>query len=231
MSTEMEDISASASTKDSRTPKGQGRSVSSAGIWLFIIAIAALLGFYIYLYKTESDLFLFGHIWDKQFLNVFYLALIFIGYLIMWIGQPKSGKRKVCMILCLVMIAFYIWGIPYSIYRDVKNTVDMERIVLSDGNEVLFTETISHVRIIEETFEHTYINVYQMNGIIVKKIGEINESYFSNKCLLQDKYSYEYDEADRKLTVLCEYGTYGNSVVTLKEEYDTGIWSEEFVLE
>ena len=79
--------------------------------------------------------------------------------------------------------------------------------------------------------ELTYMDVYQISGIAAKKLGKIDESYFSNKCLSQDKYTYEYDEASKKLTIICEYGTYGDSFVSLKEEYDTGFWEEEFILE
>lgn len=38
-------------------------------------------------------------------------------------------------------------------------------------------------------------------------------------------------EQSKKLTIVCEYGTYGDGTVRLKEEYNTGFWSEEFTLE
>ncbi|MDE6709809.1 MAG: hypothetical protein K2J76_04910, partial [Oscillospiraceae bacterium] len=79
--------------------------------------------------------------------------------------------------------------------------------------------------------ELTYMDVYQINGFAAKKAGEIDESYFSNKCLLQDKYTYEYDEANKKLTIICEYGTFDSGFLKLKEEYDTGFLEREFTLE
>ena len=217
--------------KESAVSQEKDRSVLTVGFWVYVIVIIALLGLGWYLNHMESDLFLFGYIWDRQYLREFTIPVLYIGFLFMWKGRPKSRKRKIYMILALVVIILYVGSIPYFVYRDMKNTVEVEQIVLPDGKEVLFTETLSHVRIIEKTFENTYFNIYQKNGIIIRKVGEIDESYFSNKCLSQDTYSYEYDEADRKLTVVCEYGTYGDSVVSLKEEYDTGILSWEFVLE
>ena len=95
----------------------------------------------------------------------------------------------------------------------------MERITLSDGNEIIFKEYI-------EQKEYTYIEVYQVNGIIAKKIGFIDEIFFYNQCLLQDKYSYEYDEAGKKLTVICEHGS-----ASLEELYGTDFWEREFILE
>lgn len=219
------------SEKESTASQEKERSVLTVGFWVYVIVIIAFLGLGWYLNHIESDLFLFGYIWDRQYLRDFTIVVLYIVFLYMWMGKPKSRKRNICMILALVMIILGVGGISYGVYRDVKNTVEVEQIVLPDGREVLFTETLGHVRILEKTFELTYFNIYQKNGIIVRKIGEIDESYFSNKCLSQDTYSYEYDEADRKLTVVCEYGTYEDSVVSLKEEYDTGTLRWEFVLE
>ncbi len=231
MSTENKDGLQDVSEKESDASQEKDRSALPVGFWVYVIVIIALLGLGWYLKHMESDLFLFGYIWDRQYLSEFTIAVLYIGFFVMWKGQPKSRKRNICMILALVMIVLGVGSISYEVYRDVKNTVEVEQIVLPDGKEILFTETLSHVRILEKTFENTYFNVYLKNGIIVRKVGEIDESYFSNKCLSQDTYSYEYDKADRKLTVVCEYGTYGDSVVSLKEEYDTGTLSWEFILE
>ena len=121
--------------------------------------------------------------------------------------------------------------IVWYAYDNINEKADRERLVLSDGNEILLKERIAHITIGETRFEHTYMDVYHINGFAAKKLGEIDETYFSNKCLSQDKYTYEYDEASKKLTIICEYGTYGNEVVRLKEEYDTGFWEKEFTLE
>lgn len=232
MSTENEEGLLPVSAKGSAASSEKDGSILTVGFWVYVIVIIAFLGLGWYLKHMEADLFLFGYIWNRQFLSWFTIVILYIGFLYMWKGQPNSRRRKICMILALVMIVLGVGAISYDVfYRNVKNTAAAEQIVLPDGKEVLFMETLDHVRIIEKTFENTYFNVYQKNGIIVRKVGEIDESYFSNKCLSQDTYSYEYDEADRKLTVVCEYGTYGDSVVSLKEEYDTGTLKYEFVLE
>ena len=62
-------------------------------------------------------------------------------------------------------------------------------------------------------------------------LQQIDETDFSNNCLEQGKYEYEYDEKSKLLTVICEYGEYGDDTVFLKEEYDTGFMSYEFELE
>lgn len=192
---------------------------------------AVILGLFIYLKIAGGELFLFGYVWYVNFILVFFQMVMFISFFISWIGQPKSKKRIICMTLCAVMFVLQTGVIVWYVYDDTKNITDTEQITLSDGNEILLKERISHYKIGETRFEDTYMDVYQINGITAKKLGKIDETYFSNKCLLQDKYAYEYDEVGKKLTVICEYGTYGDSVVRLKEEYDTGFWSEEFTLE
>ena len=164
--------------------------------------------------------------WGVNYILIFFQMVMFIYFFISWIDQPKSKKRTKCMIACAVMFALEASVIVWAVYEDVKNIVDTEQITLSDGNEILLKERITHDKIGETRFEITYISVYQINGIAAKKLGGINETYFSNKCLLQDKYSYEYDEAGKKLTVICEHGS-----ASIEEEYGTGFWEKEFTLE
>lgn len=190
-----------------------------------------LLGFFIYLKIAGGELFLFGYVWHYTDMGNFLNALLCVWIFIPWIGQPKNAKRRNAMILCAVLFVLEIVLISLAVYEDIKGTADKERITLSDGSEILLHERVTHSTFDERKYEYTYMDVYQINGITAKMLGGINETYFSNRCLLQDKYAYEYDEADKKLTVVCEYGTYGDSVVHLKEEYDTGFWKEEFLLE
>lgn len=196
-----------------------------------IVIAVIIFGFVGYLAITDRELFLFGYMWKVNYIAIFLQAVLIILYFISWIGQPKSKKRTKAMISFAVLFALEVGLIAWYAYDNINKKVDRERLVLSDGNEILLSERISHSTIGETKFESTYMDVYQINGIAAKKLGEIDESYFSNKCLLQDKYTYEYDEASKKLTIICEYGTYGNEVVRLKEEYDTGFREKEFTLE
>lgn len=193
--------------------------------------VAVILGFFIYLKIAGGELFLFGYVWHYTDIGNFLNALLCVWIFIPWIGQPKSAKRRNILILCAVLFVLEIGLISWAVYEDIKYTADMEQITLSDGNKIFLKERTTYSKFDERKYEYTYLDVYQINGITSKKLGRIDETYFSNKCLSQDKYAYEYDEAGKKLTVICEYGTYGDSVVRLKEEYDTGFWSEEFILE
>lgn len=191
-----------------------------------IVILAAILGFLIYLKAVDRELFLFGYVWYPNYIGFFLEVL-----LLAWIGAPKSKKRRNVIIVCAVMLVLEAGLIVWAVYDNIKNTADTEQITLSDRNKILLNESTTYGKIGEKKFEYTYMDVYQINGIAAKKLGRIDETYFSNKCLSQDKYSYEYDEQSKMLTVVCEYETYGDGTVRLKEEYDTGFWSGEFTLE
>ena len=199
-------------------------------IFVFVI-LAIILGFLIYLEAVDRELFLFGYVWYPNYIGFFSEVLMFAWLLWAWIGAPKSKKRRNVIIVCAVILVLEAGLIVWSAYDNINEKTDRERIVLSDGKEIMLSERIDYLKLSESKFELTYMDVYQINGIAAKKLGTIDETYFSNKCLSQDKYTYEYDEAGKKLTVICEYGTYGDSVVRLKEEYDTGFLSKEFTLE
>ncbi|MDE5741734.1 MAG: hypothetical protein K2H90_04725 [Oscillospiraceae bacterium] len=204
--------------------------IGISDIFVFVI-LAIILGFLIYLKAVDRELFLFGYVWYPNYIGFFSEVLMFAWLLLAWIGAPKSKKRRNVIIVCAVMLVLEAGLIVWSVYDHTKNTADTERITLSDGSEIILHERVTYSKFGEKKFEYTYMDVYQINGITSKKLGRIDETYFSNKCLSQDKYTYEYDEAGKKLTVICEYGTYGDSVVRLKEEYDTGFLSKEFTLE
>ena len=193
---------------------------------IFFVISGTILGLFIYLIFVGGALFLFGYMWYVNCILIFFQMVMFIYFFISWIGQPKSKKRTKCIIACAVMFALEAGVIVWAVYEDVKNIVDTEQITLSDGNEILLEERITHDKIDETRFEITYISVYQIKGIAAKELGGINETYFSNKCLLQDKYTYEYDETSKKLTVICEHGS-----ASLEEQNGTGFWEREFILE
>lgn len=196
---------------------------------IVLVISVIILGFFIYLVRTDSELYLFGYMWKVNYIVIFLQAVTFASYFISWTGQPKSKKRTKAMISFAVIFVLEAGLLVWSAYDNINEKADKERIVLSDGKEVMLSERIDYIA--GTKIELTYMDVYQINGFAAKKLGEIDETYFSNKCLSQDKYSYEYDEAGKKLTIICEYGTYGDGTVRLKEEYDTGFWEKEFILE
>lgn len=215
----MENFEAVETTSGETETENKKNTNSKAGdvldvIWLCIFLI--IFGFWIYLDKTGSEPFLFGRVWNIRILFTFLLLANAINKF--FLLKKRSADRKT-IITYGVLITLIACSFLYDVYSDIKNTTDTEQITLSDGNEIIFKEYIRKK-------EYTYIDVYHVNGIIAKKLGYIDEIFFYNQCLLQDKYSYEYDEAGKKLTVICEHGS-----ASLEEQYGTGFWEREFTLE
>ena len=194
-----------------------------------LVIVATIFGVLIWFKSGDREPFLFGYVWDANFILIFFQMVMFVAVFVSLIGQPKGKKQIIGMILCAVMFALEAGLIVWYAYENGKKNADTEQITLSDGSKVMLSERIDYIA--ETKIELTYMYVYQIKGITAKKLGKIDESYFSNKCLLQDKYTYEYDEANKKLTIICEYGTFDSGFLKLKEEYDTGFWEKEFILE
>ena len=148
---------------------------------------------------------------------------MFVLVFVSLIGQPKGKKQIIAMILCAVMFALEAGLSVWYAYENSKKNADTEQITLSDGNKILLRERIGYIRGVEDKFEkkfeYTYMDVYQIKGITAKKLGETGEQYFTNMSLLQDIYTYEYNEENKRLTV------------SHKNEYDTEAWEKEFILE
>lgn len=198
------------------------------------ILIIGLTIFHGYLHFSDKVLILFNCVFDKDLLKFSVSFLMFIGYAIIvvpeWL-QKKIGRKKIftmCSFLAVVLI-FTIWAFIDTISNGVKECRISQRLTLSDGTEIFLTEETEHSSI-DKKHELKYLNIYQLSFITAERIGFIDETDFSNDCLEQGKYEYEYDEKNKLLTVICEYGEYGDDTVFLKEEYDTGFMSYDFKL-
>ena len=72
--------------------------------------------------------------------------------------------------------------------------------------------------------------MYKITGIFAKKLGEIDETYYSIKALEEGKLVCTYSDDASVLMIECGYGTFGNDRVQLTPEYDTGTLKYEFKL-
>lgn len=182
-----------------------------------------------YMLDTKQRLFLFGYVFDESIFKFFGIAMLYLGFIIDFScnKKDKMTKKKI-IVLTVILSVMFVWSVETTvenIHSTVKMQIAADRIELSDGKEILLVENEKKVG--TETMNGE-IYVYRVNGSFVKKLGEIREYYFSNKCVKQNKYTYKYDESTGKLVITCEYGIFGDDTVSLKEEYDTGFLDYEF---
>lgn len=182
-----------------------------------------------YMLDTKQRLFLFGYAFDESIFKFFGIAMLYLGYIIDFScnKKDKMPKKKI-IVLTVILSVMFVWSAETTV-ENIRSTVKMQiaadRIELSEGKEILLVENEKKVG---AEIMNGEIYVYRVNGSFVKKLGEIREYYFSNKCVKQNKYTYKYDESTGKLVITCEYGVFGNDTVSLKEEYDTGFLDYEF---
>ncbi|MBQ1463866.1 MAG: hypothetical protein IIZ18_03560 [Ruminococcus sp.] len=139
-------------------------------------------------------------------------------------GTVKKAPFVVAVIL-MVLTAFpFISGLV----SDLKETSVSENTVIDADTDALLTEVTSHDK--ASSKDLTHINVYKITGIFAKKLGEIDETYYSVKSLEEGKLVCTYSDDASVLMVECGYGTFGNERVQLTPEYDTGTLKYEFKL-
>lgn len=174
---------------------------------------------------TKRELLLFGYLFNEFFISSIIFVISVIVTICNVICKMKRKnlykEQKVFLAVFCAMAVICTAMNTYMCCDDIKNTIDTEQITFSDGNKILLRERIGYVKSILVKYEatYTYMDVYQIKGITAKKLGETGEQYFTNRSLLQDIYTYEYDETSKKLTL------------HHKKEYDTEIWEKEFLLE
>lgn len=198
-----------------------------------IIAFIAVIFFYAlllagltYMQKTESVLFLFGYLL-REFDSLYGLWLVLLAVTMILTGtdffsKPKSKKLHTGIISGIVVLVVGIAPVVYDVVYLRIHSLAFEKLYLSDGKKVLINE-------VDEIagYRHEECIVYQFNGIAAKKLGEIPE-IFSNNCIEEGKWDHTYDESDKKLTINIYYDEMSPYI---KEEYDTGVWKQEFTLD
>ncbi|MCM1133368.1 MAG: hypothetical protein NC340_07840 [Ruminococcus flavefaciens] len=90
----------------------------------------------------------------------------------------------------------------------------------SDVPSVMLCEVTKYNNIVNGN--STYIDVYRVNGRIAKKLGVIDEVYFSVECIKNDMYTYFINYEKNTITIECSYGTFGDGIVMMNPAYDTG---------
>ena len=190
---------------------------------IFFIIWMAFVCAYILFSVLDRELLLGSLVIDPRIL--FYLGLssqtVYVGFTRKRSPKPKSGKTawRICLIATVVLILLAVG----SITSDIKNTIAEKELTLSDGKKVLMIENQYEDRFFGT---YKYIKVYQKGFLSSIELGKIDEYYFSNACLLQNKYSYDYDAQSKILTIHCKYGAWGDETISLV--HDTGTISNDF---
>lgn len=189
---------------------------------LMTLAVAAF-GFFGYMKLTDTEIYVFDCI-IGCYTICFTAALVFLVVRILTLlrknGKQLSYQFWLMAAACGITAACFVNSIAEDIGKSkVKGVLEI--------NETM------NVFLCESTQKsgHTQIDVYRVKGRLACKLGEIDETLFSVKCIEQDMYSYAVSGDESLLTVSCQYGVYGNGMYMLSSTYDTGTLSYTFKLD
>lgn len=160
----------------------------------------------------------------KEFSSLYTFLAVAFAVTVAWVVRKKTSKKFKAVIVSCVVFLFGLFPVIYDIEFYHGKRTAAETLTLSDGKKV-FLDEVSYDGGGE-------IYVYRINGCIAKEVGTFYEGYFGSGLgfygLEQGLWEYTYDEAEKKLTITVEYDELNPFI---KKEYDTGFWSEEFILE
>lgn len=190
---------------------------------IFLVVTLVFYSAFLLLTVLDRELLLGSLVIDPRILNYLGLTcqMVYVGFTRKRSTKPKPGKTawRICLIMSIVLILLEASSIP----SDIKDTIAVKELILPDGKKVLMIENQYEDRFLGT---YKYIKVYQKGFLSSIELGKIDEYYFSNACLLQNKYSYDYDTQSKILTIHCKYGAWGDETISLV--HDTGTISNDF---
>ena len=133
----------------------------------------------------------------------------------------RTGKKmNYRLFLDISAVVITLFCLINSLATDMKASAAKDILRLGDKSSVMLCESV--LTDDNDAVTEVRIDVYAMNGRLCRKIGEIDETLFSVRCVETDSYRYYISEDGRQLTLECLYGTYGSGTYTLTPQADTG---------
>lgn len=192
-------------------------------IRILIVIIVAFFGWLklagrcIYIFDTVFQCYTFA------FVSAFAILLAYLlNYLKKNNGNFNFNSGFITAILCVLLICAI-----NSTVEDIKNSKVKDVLPIGTATEEI--PDIPSVVLCEITkfnnmmnADSTYIDVYRVNGRIAKKLGTIDEVYFSVECIKDGLYTYFINQKKNTITIECSYGFFGDGIVEINPAYETG---------
>ena len=203
--------------------------VKFSAMMYYLVLIVALVGFifFMYLMLTGGSLFLFGYVFGCY--SVLFTVMTFV-LMVCSCALLKANGGKLNMKNCISSAAMVISLVCliYSGIVDIRHSKTADMLILRDGRSAILTEYTEKNG--KASNEYTYIDVYLLHGRMADRLGRIDETYFSNRCVEADRYAYSLGDDNNTLVVECEYGSFGNGTVCLEPSYGLPSMKYEFKL-
>ncbi len=194
--------------------------------YLIRILIAVTVAFFGWLKLADRYIYIFDTIFQCYtfaFFSAFAFLLVYLlNYMKKNNGNFNFNSGFITTILCVLLVCLINSGA-----EDIKNSKVKDVLPIGTATEdnpdvpsVVLCEVTEFNNMMND--ESTYINVYQVNGRIAKKLGIIDEVYFSVECIKDDMYTYFINEEKNTITIECSYGFFGDGIVEMNPAFETG---------
>jgi len=207
--------------------KAKGGTKLSTVLYFTCLTLAVMaLVFFLYLLLVDGGLFLFGYVFSPYTLAFAVIAFVFLlrtGDLLKRNGGKVSYHGTLAAAAAVIALAAAVYGGV----RDIRHTRTADMLVMSGRNALLTEYTEKNGTTGKD---NTFIDAHILYGRIAMKLGRIDETYFSNKCVEKDLYAYSVNDTENVLTIECEYGDFGDGVVALDPSHDKSTIKYDFKL-
>ena len=186
-----------------------------------IVMLLLIIAELIYIFKTGNTLYVFGYFIPYSIFFYISFAVFFAVVLATSVSNCvisfRKDKKKIgsgILSIITTCLMFIVFTMRMTLTDSVTTTYEI--IDLSD----------SKVCINERGSYNTYLDVYQINGIIAKSMtGKMNTDFPSQNCIENGKWYHTYNESDKKLTIMLYDNADGND-----EDGGTEFTEYEFTL-
>ncbi len=199
---------------------------SNAVPYLVKILIAVCTAFFGWLKLADRYIYIFGTVFNCYTFAVVSAFVILLVYLISYIrknnGNFNFNSGFFTAVLCVLLVCAVNCTAEDVKKSKVKDVLPIGTITEDDNDvpSVLLCEVTEFNSTMNEN--STYIDVYHVNGRIARKIGVIDEVYFSVECVKDGLYNYFINYEKNTITIECSYGSFGDGVVEINPVYETG---------
>ncbi len=198
---------------------GKKAKVMETFYFILMTLLVCGFGFFAYCKLTGTSLRLFGRLFGCYSMGFSAVFLFFaVRSVMVFVKTGKKMSYRLFLSLSAVLITLFC--LINCLATDISSSGTKDILKLGEKNSVMLCESV--VTDDNGAVTEVRIDVYGMNGRLCRKLGEIDETLFSVRCVETDSYRYYISEDGRQLTLECLYGTYGNGTYTLSPQADTG---------
>lgn len=194
--------------------------------YLVKIIIAVCTAFFGWLKLADRYIYIFGTVFSCYTFAVVSASVIILVYLVSYIkknnGNFNFNSGFFTAVLCVLLVCAVNCTAEDVKNSKVKDVIPIGTVTAEDDNAP--SVVLCEVTAFNSTMNDfsTFINVYHVKDRIARKIGVIDEVYFSVECIKDGLYDYFINYEKNTVTIECSYGYFGDGIIEINPAYETG---------